>query len=203
MEKQNYIVHPHKFNMWLFILSLIMIFGGLTSAYIVARSMVPNDQVIIFDLPGILWANTAVILFSSLTMHFSLWAVKRREHQRALLGLAMTFVLGVVFLIGQWEAMKEMTATQDLPFVDPRRADNSVSFFYIFSVLHGLHIVGGLAVLVVALIQTSLNNFNPGRKVLTYEITSTFWHFLDLLWVYLFIFLLVTQSREWMMGGSI
>lgn len=193
MNKRRYIIHPYKFNMWLFILTLIMIFGGLTSAYIVALSFVKPENRILLDLPGILMNNLGVILFSSVSMQFSVWMAKKNENQKALLGLVFTFLLGVVFLVGQVYAWEILTEAGQ-PLVDRGRVDNSASFFYIFTGLHGLHIVAGLIVLLVAMIKTSLNNFKGDGKVLTYEITATFWHFLGLLWVYLYVFLLYTQQ---------
>lgn len=191
MDKRDYIIHPHKFNLWLFIISLIMVFGGLTSAYVVARSMVKQPE--FFELPGMLWTNTFIILFSSMTIQYSVWAVKRKEDMKAMISLFITFALGVIFLVGQWRAFGDMVLAGN-HFVDPTRADDSVSYFYIFIGLHGVHIVAALLVLLVALVRTSLNNFMEGRKLLTFEITATFWHFLDLLWIYLFLFILYTQS---------
>ncbi|MDX1905545.1 MAG: heme-copper oxidase subunit III [Bacteroidia bacterium] len=192
LDQRNYIIHPYKFALWLFILTVIMIFGGLTSAYIVQRSFVGPERQVIFDLPNILWYNLAVILFSSVTMQYAVWTARREDTPKAMLGLVMTFVLGVAFLLGQMRAWGDLVGI-GLPMVDQRRIDNSVSYFYIFTGLHGLHIVAALIVLLVALVNTALNNFRPGRRNLTYELTSIFWHFLGLLWVYLFIFLKFTQ----------
>ena len=101
MGKRKYIIHPHKFNMWLFILTLIMVFGGLTSAYIVALSFVKPESRILLELPSILVNNLGVILFSSVSMQFAVWMAKRNEDRKALLGLLFTFILGIVFLVGQ------------------------------------------------------------------------------------------------------
>jgi cytochrome c oxidase subunit 3 len=193
MENKNYIIHPHKFGLWLFILTLIMIFGGLTSAYIVMGSFVPDPDRIFFQLPQILWNNTIVILFSSVTMQFSIWAVKRRQSRKAMIGLVLTFILGLIFLIGQFFAWEQLTEG-GLPFVDQARKDNSVSFFYVFTGLHGVHIISGLLVLLVNMIRSSAKGLGHEREVRMFEMTGTFWHFLDLLWVYLFLFLLYTQN---------
>ncbi|MEO1448410.1 MAG: cytochrome c oxidase subunit 3 [Bacteroidota bacterium] len=193
MEKRTYIVHPQKFALWLFILTVIMIFGGLTSGYIVQRSFVPETQQIIFDLPVILWTNLAVILFSSVSMQLSLWFARKEEHKNASLMLLLTLGLGVFFLVGQLYAWGDLTDS-GLPFVDKRRIDNSVSYFYVFTGLHGLHIVAALIVLLVAIFKTTRRSFLPGRRLVTYEMATTFWHFLGVLWVYLFIFLKYTQA---------
>lgn len=193
--QKNYIIHPQKFAMGLFIITVIMIFGGLTSAYIVQRGFVPVEKQIIFDLPNVLWTNLAVLLFSSLTMQWSVISVQRQDLKMALFGLFLTFALGIVFLTGQWNAWVQMTQS-GLPMVDEQRLDNSVSFFYIFTGLHGLHIVAGLVVLGILLGQQVYGKAtsNPARRTVAYEITAIFWHFLGVLWVYLFVFLLFTQN---------
>lgn len=193
MEKRTYIVHPQKFALWLFILTVIMIFGGLTSGYIVQRSFVSAEQQIIFDLPVILWTNLIVILLSSVSMQLSLWFARKDDHRNASLTLLLTLGLGIFFLIGQLYAWEDLTIS-GLPFVDARRIDNSVSYFYVFTGLHGLHILAGLIVLLVAMVKTRQSSFLPGRRILTYEMATTFWHFLGVLWVYLFIFLKYTQA---------
>jgi cytochrome c oxidase subunit III len=187
-DKRNYIVHPYKFNLWLFLLTVIMVFGGLTSAYIVALSFVDEANRIFFTLPRILWQNLAVILFSSVTMQYAVWTAKREETKKAMIGLILTLILGVVFLVGQLAAWSELTFLQELPFVDPMRKDNSVTFLYVFTFLHGAHIIAGLLVLIVTLIRNNLNKFNTTRG-LAFELAATFWHFLGLLWIYLFVVL--------------
>lgn len=191
--QQRFIVHPYKFNLWLFILTSIMTFGAFTSAYIVSRSFVPVSQIVIFTVPNIVKINTLLLIVSSIVVQFSVWSVKRNEDGRALIGLIMTLILGIAFLFGQWNAWGQMVES-GLHFVNKTRKDSSVSFFYIFSGLHGVHIVGALCVVLYGIIKTYLNNFKIGNKVLTYEIIATFWHFLGLLWIYLYFFIVYTQK---------
>lgn len=194
MDKQNYIVHPQKFALWLFILSVIMIFGGFTSAYIVARGALPAEEIILFDLPQILWYNLGIILVSSVTIQFSVWSIKRADRTKSLIGLGMTFVLGCLFLLGQWDAFLELTRS-GLPFVDQERLDDSISYFYVVTGLHGLHIVAALVAVLVVLLQTALQTFgSASRREVVFEMAAIFWHFLGLLWIYLFIFLKYTQN---------
>ncbi|MEZ4825795.1 MAG: cytochrome c oxidase subunit 3 [Bacteroidia bacterium] len=194
LEKKNYIFHPQKFALWLFILTVIMIFGGLTSAYIVQQSFVKEELRLFFDLPEILWVNLGVILFSSVTMQYAVWVARKNDRSKALAALGMTLILGVVFLIGQVNAWGAMVDS-GMPMVDVGRTDNSVSFFYVFTGLHGAHIIGALIVLLVVWIRTALQSYRRvGQRALTYELTGIFWHFLGLLWVYLFIFLKITQN---------
>lgn len=190
-KRNNFIVHPHKFNLWLAIISLIMVFGGLTSAYLVARSMVKQPE--FFDIPNLIWTNTGIILLSSLSMQFAVWRVRKGDDKQALVGLALTFLMGIAFLIGQWNVYQEMVLGGNY-FVDPLRADDSVAYFYILTGLHGSHIIAGLIVLAFAIVKTAFKMYKPGKKVLSIEMSAIFWHFLDLLWVYLFVFLLYTQQ---------
>lgn len=187
-EKNSYIVHPQKFALWLFILTVIMIFGGFTSAYIVQRGAVPADMAIYFELPTFMWYNLAIVIISSLTMQYALWSNKRGQKSQALLGLGTTLILGGIFLYGQWESFVAMTES-GLPFVDTRRTDNSISFFYVIAGVHGLHIVAAILAVLSTFWQLAVDNFKPGRSRVVFEMTATFWHFLGLLWIYLFLFL--------------
>ena len=188
MENRNYIVHPHKFALWLFILTVIMIFGGFTSAYIVQADSLMESQKLTYDLPPILWRNLIVILVSSLTMQFAIYTGKRNQNSLAAAGLGMTFILGIMFLMGQWQAFIDLTQS-GLPFVDKTRTDNGVAFFYVLTGLHGVHIVAAIIAVFVVFIQTLIDRFRPGRKGLSFELAGTFWLFLGLLWIYLFLFL--------------
>ncbi|MEM7654652.1 MAG: cytochrome c oxidase subunit 3 [Bacteroidota bacterium] len=193
IQPKRYIVHPQKFALWLFILTVVMIFAGLTSAYIVHRGSLAETDRLVFDLPTVLWNNLALILVSSVTMQFAVWSLKKEERTRALLGLGMTFVLGILFLFGQWAAFQAMVES-NLFFVDNERIDDSVSYFYIITGLHGLHIFAGLIVLLSSLILVITERLGHRRDILTLEMASIFWHFLGLLWVYLFVFLKYTQN---------
>jgi cytochrome c oxidase subunit III len=192
-SQQHFIVHPYKFNLWLFILSSIMAFGALTSAYIVSRSFVPVNLLVIFTVPNIVKINTLLLVVSSIVVQFSVWSVKRNEDNRAIMALIMTLILGFAFLFGQWNAWEQMVGS-GLHFVNKMRKDSSISFFYIFSGLHAVHIIGALIVVLYGIVKTRLNNFKEGNKVLTFEIIATFWHFLGLLWIYLYFFIVYTQK---------
>jgi len=191
-EKKNYVVHPHKFNLWLFIIATTMIFGGLTSAYVVARSFISPEKRVMFDLPPILWQNTLIIIFSSVTVQYAVWASKRNEPKKAVWALVLTLLLGLGFLFGQLIGWQDMVAS-GLPLVNHARSDSSVSFFYVFTGLHGAHIFGTLFFLILALSKTALNAFKMNRRTQTIELVAIFWHFLGALWIYLFAFLLLTQ----------
>lgn len=192
-EERNYIIHPHKFALWLFLLTLIMIFGGLTSAFIVSKSFTPVAFITHYALPPILKITTVIVILSSLTLVLAQRESKRNNHQGAMLYGLASLVLALLFLVGQFFAFRDLTFG-GFPFVDASRKDNSVSFFYMFLGLHGLHIVAGIVALLIALIQTSKRSFRPGGFARTYELIGTFWHFLSLLWIYLYVFLIYNQA---------
>lgn len=175
--------------MWVFILTMVMVFGGLTSAYIVSRSFTDVSKLVAFELPSVLNLTTLVILLSSASMVYATSKARKGDRNAALTGILITFVLGVLFLIGQFYAWKLMVDSNHF-FVHKGREDNSIAFFYVFTGLHGLHIVGALLALLFGIVLTFLNKYKPGRMSLTYEVIGTFWHFLGLLWVYLYLFLI-------------
>jgi cytochrome c oxidase subunit 3 len=192
IDQRNNGIHPHKFELWLFLLTVIMIFGGLTSAFIVQRGFLSQQQILYFDLPPVLFNNLLLIVASSVPMQYAVWVARRERIPEALAALGLTLLMGIVFLFGQWAAFGQMVAS-GLPFVDQARKDNSVSFFYVFTGLHGLHIVAALLAVASILYKTAFKRFRPARRPVAYELTATFWHFLGLLWVYLYLFLVFSQ----------
>ena len=152
------------------------------------RGAVPAESVIPFVLPQFMWYTLAIVIISSVTMQYAVWHNKRGNRSASLLGLGLTLILGGIFLYGQWEAFVTMTES-GLPFVDQRRLDNSISFFYVIAGVHGLHIVAAIIAVLSTFWQAAVDGFKQGRSRVVFEMTATFWHFLGLLWVYLFLFL--------------
>jgi cytochrome c oxidase subunit 3 len=176
-------LHPHKFTMWVGLAAIVMMFAGLTSAYIVKKA---NTNWLEFELPTIFWYSTFTILFSSVTMHLALKSFKAREmsRYRALMGL--TTLLGMAFVIMQWIGFKQIEAG-GVPLFG-YDSNPAASFVGIIFGLHGLHVIGG----VIALAVMFLRAYIGSRKVYSstgLEIMCTYWHFVDVLWIYLFIFL--------------
>ncbi|HMO62541.1 MAG TPA: heme-copper oxidase subunit III [Ferruginibacter sp.] len=177
-------IHPHKFTLWVAIASILMMFAGLTSAYIVKRN---QANWFTFDLPKVLWYSTVVIIVSSVTI----WMAERQFKQREMMAyrrlLTVTFLLGLLFValqvIGFTTMWKNGLTLQK---------NVSISFLYIIVGLHAVHVLGG----VVALMVMFAKAFS--RKVRNYnsvpvEVMSTYWHFVDILWIYLLVFLLMIR----------
>lgn len=175
-------IHPYKFALWVGCASMTMMFAALTSAYMVRQAA---GNWLEFQLPSVFQVSTVVILLSSLTVHGAYISFKNGNEVIYKALVVLTFVLGVSFLGLQFQGWQEMTAA-GVPFT----LNPSGDFVYVFSWMHAAHLIGGIAILSVALIHAFGLKFRvtESRK-LRFQLTFTYWHFVDLLWVYLFIFL--------------
>lgn len=177
----NLTVNPKKFLLWLFIVSSIMAFAALTSAYLVRRA---EGNWLEFSVPIIFTYSTVVLLFSSITMHMAYIFAKKDQFLWLRTSILITFALGIVFLVMQWLGWAKLVEINVHLVGNP-----SGSFLYILSGLHGLHIISALIVLIFALIAAFKYEIHA-KKLIQIELCCTFWHFLDLLWLYLFVFLI-------------
>jgi cytochrome c oxidase subunit III len=177
-------MNPKKFALWIFIASVLMIFAALTSAYIVRQS---DGNWMIFDLPNSFWITSAIILVSSGTMHWAYWSAKKDNLEATKVAISLTSILGLAFLVGQYMAWGDLVE-RNVYFV----GNPSGSFVYVLSGLHGLHIIGGVIFLLIVLVATF--RFKVHSSSLNQiEMCATYWHFLDGLWLYLFVFLLLNR----------
>lgn len=175
-------MQPKKFALWLFIVSIVMLFAALTSAYIVKQA---DGNWLSFELPQAFILSTILIALSSLTMHLSYTAAKKDEFLRVKLMLLFTVLLGISFLFTQYYSWSELVAS-NVYFVSNYA---SGSFIYVFTGLHGLHLVSGLVFLLITFIS-SMRLEVHSKKLLQIEMCMTYWHFLGGLWLYLYLFLL-------------
>jgi cytochrome c oxidase subunit 3 len=182
MNDQKRKIHPHKFTLWVAIGSILMMFAGLTSAYIVKRS---QASWLMLEIPVVFWYSTAAILASSITVQLSLKALKAREMMAYKRWLMITAVLGVLFLVLQIVGFKQFGAN-DIRLIGAG-SNASYSFLLAISGLHGLHVLGGVIALVVIAIQ-ALRIATRNYNTVPLEVAATYWHFVDALWIYLFIF---------------
>jgi len=169
--------------LWIGIVSIVMLFAGLTSAYVV-RAQNGNWQV--FELPSILIISTAIIVTSSLTMMLAQRAIKKDNYQFTSIYLFLTLVLGLSFFYTQVQGWKELSQ-QGIYFAG-KYSNASGSFLIIIAFLHLAHMLGGLIALFVSLTKSLLKKYSSSDS-LGIELTAIYWHFLDVLWVYLFLFL--------------
>jgi cytochrome c oxidase subunit 3 len=176
-------IHPHKFTLWIAIGSIIMMFAGLTSAYIVKGEQPGWTTVLV---PKFFYYSTAVMLISSLTMQMAHKAFKERNMQQYRNLMTVTAVLGLAFI-----AMQIIGFTQLFDSgVKLEGGSGAGQFLYIIFGLHALHVLGGVIALLFMFFKAfsaKIRNYN-GVPV---EVVSTYWHFVDLLWLYLFVFFLI------------
>jgi len=180
-ERQNKI-HPHKFTLWVGIASIIMMFAGLTSAFIV-KSGQPSWQGVL--TPKAFWFSTAVLLASSLTIQASLRAFKQRNMRQFRTLFLATLVLGIVFVILQWQGFNWLWS-HGVRF----EGAGAGQFLYIIFGLHALHVIGGLVALAILAARQFFGKTKSYNST-PVEIMSTYWHFVDALWIYLFVFFIL------------
>lgn len=172
-----------KSLLWIGIVSIIMLFSGLTSAYVVRAD---NGNWLVFELPSIAIISTALIIASSFTMFLAQMAIKKDKQKATSIYLLLTLLLGLAFTYTQYLGWKELTI-QGIYFLG-KYSNASGSFLYLIAVVHLLHLFGGLIALLITLFK-SLKNRYSSQDYLGIELSAIYWHFLDLLWIYLFLFL--------------
>jgi cytochrome c oxidase subunit 3 len=217
--------------LWIGLVSIVMLFAGLTSAYIVTQA---DDFWVSFDLPQMFFVSTGLILLSSIAIAWALRAAKSNNFMMVKIGILLTLLLGIGFSFGQYMGWKELIHegyhpngsgnigslkgqygedyvikyngqelvhrngvffmpgdTEMKESIDPsmfQTFNSASSFLYVLSGLHVLHLLGGIIALVVVLANAGKNKYNSENH-LGLKICATYWHFLDGLWVYLFLFL--------------
>jgi len=170
-------------GMWMGIAGIVMVFAAFTSALVVRRGL--STDWVPTAIPRILFLNTAVLALSSLTLELSRRSLRARRHPAFARWLYLTVGLGLVFVGGQLEAWKELAARGVYLSSNP-----SSSFFYLLTAAHGIHLLGGVAALLTLALRTQMIVALPKKRVAV-EVTAIYWHFMDALWIYLLILLVV------------
>ena len=175
----------YRVGVWVAIASILMLFTALVSAYIV-RSASSNDWTQL-AMPKVLWLSTAVILVSSVTMEISRRSLKQQNNSRYGSWLVITTALGLVFVSSQLLAWRQLARQGVYMASNPHS-----SFFYLFTAAHGVHVFGGLIALSYLLLRTrSQRKTVEGelKRVGAADAATIYWHFLDGLWIFLFLLL--------------
>ena len=180
-EKNN---RAKKMMLWFGIISLIMSFAGWTSAFVVSSSR--PDWLKDFQLPNAFIVSTVVIMVSSITFWLAKKALKMENKSLTNLWLFLTLVLGVVFIFNQFSGFQQII---DLGYNFTGPTSNvTMSYIYLIAFVHILHVIVGLICLLVVIYNHFRQKYSPSN-MLGFELAYTFWHFIDILWVYLFLFL--------------
>jgi cytochrome c oxidase subunit III len=201
-------IRRYRMGMFFAMVSIVMLFVAFSSAYIVRQGVGTWDQIagryvtdwVPVRIPGVLWLNTVILLVSSVTLYMARRGLAKRITQSetgssrtgALLmmgrrdpvpWLSITLVLGLAFLAGQLIAWKQLAHQRIFISTNP-----SSAFFYVLTAVHGLHLLGGVTALAYATLISALKKPLVSRFVVV-DVTSLYWHFMDVLWLYIFALL--------------
>jgi len=176
-------VHPQKFALWAAMASIVMMFASLSSAYIVRQAA---GNWLEFQLPSAFYISTIIILLSSICLHKSYKSFIGGHERNYKLFLVLAFFLGLGFVVSQYVGWQSLYALGiDL------KGNPSGSFLYVMTFIHVVHVLGGIACLITAMFHAfALKYVVTERRKHRFELVNHYWHFVDLLWVYLLIFLL-------------
>lgn len=177
-------MHPKKFALWLFMVTVVMIFAAMTSAYIVRQS---EGNWLEYDLPQIFWLTSGIVVLSSLFLQYGYASAKKDNIAGLKIGLSGAVILGIAFLIGQWYSWVALV-DEEVFFV----GNPAGSFLYVFTGLHALHLISGVIFLIIVLISSFKYKIHS-KAMVRMEMATTYWHFLGGLWLYLFMFLLLNH----------
>jgi len=173
----------YKMMLWFAMISIVMVFAGLTSAYVVSKSR--PDWLKDFTLPSAFIASTVVMLLSSVTFHLAKKAIQKDNRKATTNFLWLTLALGIAFVVLQFEGFAQVIESGY--FFTGSESTITTSFLYVVVIVHLAHLFGGLVALLIIIYNHFKQKYNSGQT-LGIELGAMFWHFLDFLWVYLFLF---------------
>ena len=168
--------------LWFGMVSIVMLFAGLTSAVIVRKGDGNWDS---YQIPEIFLFSTMALFISSITIFIALQAAKKDNQAGIKSGLISTLVLGLAFVFMQLEGYDQLTEMGI--FFTGAQQTASGSFLYIISALHIAHLIGGMIALLITLFNAFRSRYNS-KNLLGLQLCSIYWHFMDAMWIYLYIF---------------
>lgn len=184
-EKRN---RSKKQMLWFGIASLVMMFAGLTSAYVVSSTRRDWQDI---PLPDEFYWSTGVIILSSLLLIVAKKYLRNGDQGRAGVLTFVALVLGTGFVVMQFMGFGTMVSMGN--YFTGASSNISASYIYLIVLAHLAHIAAGLIVLVVMSVKLLMKRYTP-QKMLGFELGSQFWHFVDILWIYLLLFLLFADD---------
>ena len=187
MDKQSIKQYKaKKMMLWVGMISMSMTFAGLTSAYVVSSTRA--DWLSKFEIPGAFAISTLLILLSSISFYLAKKFIIQKNFKQTKTWVLTTFVLALLFVYFQFKGFGDII-TQGYYFTG---AESSIttSFLYVLVLLHLAHLFAGMIVLIVVYIRL-LGGRYSGSNTLGFELAYLFWHFLDILWIYLYLFLVL------------
>jgi cytochrome c oxidase subunit III len=175
--------NPQLFGLWIGMASIVMLFGALTSAYIVKQGASNWFDI---KVPSIFYISTGIIIVSSITLHFARMSYTKSLESIYKILLGATFILGLVFFVLQYKGWNMLFESGvDL------KSNVAGSFFYLITGAHALHLFGGMGALVATIINAFVLRFrNDDNRKTRLEMLVHYWHFMGILWIYLLGFIL-------------
>jgi cytochrome c oxidase subunit III len=221
MEQQ---VDATGFAMWLFLLTEIMFFGGLFTAYLIYRNWYYPAFVAASHQLNVVWGglNTLVLITSSFTMAMGVWSAQMRKKGALVLCLTLTLILGLVFLGIKTIEYKEKFEKHHIPgahyslqsFLNPdsdeaakaagdkplpldmaRRTEIYFSLYFAMTGMHALHMIIGICILGYMIFRANNNAYTTGH-VSFVEYFGLYWHFVDIIWIFLFPLLYLISRHQ-------
>ena len=168
--------------LWVSMISMVMFFAGLTSAYVISMR---RDDWVTFELPDAFYISTVLIILSSITISISQRLIKKEKRELSIAFSLITFALGIAFVWQQYAGFEDLRSA-GLFFTGPT-STVSTSFIIGITLMHALHVFAGIIVLLVV-IYNHFNHKYTLDDLLGFELGAIFWHFVDVLWIYLFFF---------------
>lgn len=168
--------------LWISMISMTMFFAGLTSAYVVSRK---REDWVVFDLPTSFYISTLLIVLSSIALFLAQRSIRNNNRQLSSILVLLALALGIGFVYFQYEGFNQLKSV-GLFFTGPE-STVSTSFIIGITFMHVLHVLAGLIVLLVVIYNHFKSRYNS-VEMLGFELGAIFWHFVGVLWIYLFFF---------------
>ena len=180
-------MHPKKFSLVLLIVGMTMLFLGLTSAFLVREA---EGNWLHFSLPPQFVTSTIAVVVSSLSMYFAFYSAKRDNLRNITIGMAITLIAGLSFVYFQYQGFNDM-AVRGIYFSPANGSEGGLvsgSFVIMFVALHLLYLLGGIIFVAVVLVKSLMLKVHK-KNTLSISMCNTYWHFVGVLWIYLYLFL--------------
>lgn len=178
-------IHPQKLALWIACASILMMFSAWSSAHIVRKG---QGNWADYQMPSAFFISTFVMLLSSVTLHIAFRNFKQGNEKLYKMLLIVSAVLGIGFVVLQYVGWTQL---RDIGLALGK--NTSGDFLYVISGFHAAHVLGGIAALMVALVHAFALPFRvTPKRIHRFDLTVNYWHFVDFLWIYLFLFL-ITQ----------
>jgi cytochrome c oxidase subunit 3 len=174
----------YKLILWFAMMSMTMMFAGLTSAFVVSKSRA--DWLKDFQMPSAFFWSTAVIIACSVTFHLAKKAIQKDNQKATTSFLLLTLALGILFVVLQFSGFNQIVANGY--YFTGAESNITTTFLYVVTVVHLAHLFGGLVSLLIIIYNHFKQKYNASQT-LGIELGAMYWHFLDFLWIYLFLFL--------------